>query len=175
MEVYLPDNNNKRLRHRIVFDDLIFIESLDNNSLIYMTGGRTLLMETPIEKLFDWYFKKITHSLMRSHADFIVNPKHIISAEESKITSDLTLHLTGEYKALLRRGHDYAYFILNGAYKKKDTPEHSDVKDAIIMSETKDIHAIIAKIKQDTGESVSHRYITARYKTLKQMEYVNKS
>ena len=175
MEVYLPDTKNRMLRHRIVFEDLIFIESLDENSMIYMTRGRTLLVEMPIEKLYDWFFKRQAKNLMRTHAEFIVNTHHIISAEESKTQSYVTLHLSDGYRALLRKSHEYAFFIQNGYYKKKDSTTHCDIKDAIIMGDIKDVHQIMSIIKKTLGEDVSHRYITARYKQLKQSEYVNKS
>ncbi len=116
--------------------------------------------------MYDFYFKKLS-MFIRSSANHIINTNHIITAEEKPYSEELLITLTGNNKAALRKGHDYAYFILNGQKRGTTVVENSEAKDQIIMSEITDVKKIVNEIYKQTGETVTTRWVVKRYKQLK--------
>jgi hypothetical protein len=167
MEFYVVDSMDKNIRHRVLYEDVIMCHLHRGCCVIVLAKKPDITMKNSIDSIYDFYFKK-NKSFIRASANYIVNTNHILSAEEKKYSSELSLTLTNNNKAMLRRAHDYAYFILNGEYKNKTTQiQDSDAKDDIILSDIKNAHDIVAAIKKLTGEDVSVRYVVKRYKQLK--------
>ena len=125
-----------------------------------------IILKNSIDVVFDFYFKNIP-GFIRSSENFIVNTSHILTAEETEFSSTIRLTLTGNNSVMLRRSHDYAYFILNGHVRKKTPITNCDVKDALVMSDVKNVRDVVTEIKKATGESVTARWVIKRYKELK--------
>lgn len=167
MEFYVIDSMNKSIRHKVLYEDVIMCHLYRGGCVIVLNKKPDIPMKNTIDSIYDFYFKR-HKSFIRASANHIVNTQHIISAEEKKYSNELSLTLTNNNKAILRRSHDYAYFILNGEYKTKKTQtEDSEAKDVIIMSDIKNVRDVVEAIKKTTGEDVSPRYVVKRYKQLK--------
>lgn len=167
MEFYVIDSINKNIRHRVLYDDVIMCQSHKSGCSIIIDNRPNIFLKNTIDSVYDFYFRK-QKSFIRSSAHHIVNTRHIVSAEEKKYAAELLLILTKNNQATLRSSHDYAYFILYGEYRpKKSLTEDSNEKDAIILSDTKNVRDIVSEIKLKTGEDVSSRYVVKRYKQLK--------
>jgi hypothetical protein len=167
MEFYVVDSVNKSIRHKVLYEDVIMCHLHRGGCVIVMAKRPDIPMKNTIDSIYDFYFKR-NKSFIRASSNYIVNTHHIISAEERKFSNEILLTLTNNNKAVLRRSHDYAYFILNGEHRpKKNQIEDSDAKDAIIMSDIKNVHDVVEAIKKTTGEIVNSRYVVKRYKQLK--------
>ena len=167
MEFYVVDSINKSIRHRVLYDDVIMCQSHKNGCSIILNNRPSIFLKNTIDSIYDFYFRR-HNTFIRSSAHHIVNINHIVSAEEKKYSGELLLMLTNKNQATLRSSHDYAYFILNGEYRpKKIAAKDSDEKDAIILSNTKNVRDIVSEIKLKTGEDVTSRYVVKRYKQLK--------
>lgn len=166
MEFYVVDSENKKLRHRVPYADVISCHSVTGGCTIVLNGRPSITLKNSIDVVFDFYFKKIT-GFIRSSENFIVNTSHILTAEEREFSSNIQLTLTGNNIVMLRRSHDYAYFIMNGQMRRKAAIINCDVKDKLVMSDIKDIRQIVTEIRKATGEAVSSRWVLKRYKQLK--------
>jgi hypothetical protein len=164
MEFYVTDSVNNNLRHRVVYDDVIFCHSFADGVILHLHNKSNIILKNSVDVIYDFYFKKPSQ-FIRSSEHHIVNTSHIKSAEE--LGNEIVLHLTNDLKAKLRRSHEYAYFIINGQKKVKDAIENCEVKDALVMSEIKDIRQIVDSIKKATGDVVTSRWVVKRYKQLK--------
>lgn len=164
MEFYVTDSVNKNLKHRVVYDDVIFCHSFAGGVILHLHNKSNIILKNSVDVIYDFYFKKPSQ-FIRSSEHHIVNTSHITTAEE--LGNEIVLHLTDGLKATLRRSHEYAYFIINGHKKEKNSVENCEIKDALVMSDVKDIKEIVNAIKKTTGDVVTSRWVVKRYKQLK--------
>ncbi len=167
-ELYVTDGGNKELRIRLVYDEIVLIKTFNTtNSIVHLTSGKTILLGNSVSLLFDFYFKRQPEFIHASE-HHIINTNYIVSVVINIYDAELKVNLVNNLTANLRKGHSYAYFIINGIYKKKKgATEDCSKKDAIIMSDIKNIKDIVAEIARATGEKVTARYVLKRYKELK--------
>jgi hypothetical protein len=132
-----------------------------------MSDGSHCNIPNSLNMIYDFYFSK--NPLFILAKDAIVNKEYIITAILQPYDGAIKLVLQKNHTAWLMRSHPYAYFIMNGEYKTKSASasQHSDIKDGIIMSDTKNVQDVIREIHDATGEVVTSRYIIKRYKQLK--------
>lgn len=166
MEFYVIDSTDKRIRHRVSCEDIIMCYSFKDGCYIVLVNRPDIVLKNSIDSIYDFYFKKLP-MFIRSSANHIINTNHIITAEERSYSDEMLITLTNNNKAMLRRGHEYAYFILNGHKKPKAGIKNSEDKDKIIMSDIKDAKQIVQEIYEATGERVNTRWVVKRYKELK--------
>jgi hypothetical protein len=166
MEFYIRKKGDKHTLQRVYFEDVVMVSIWVNGLAIHLAGKPYLFIDGTIETVYDLFFRK-NKSFIRASAHYIVNTNHIVSAE--LLPDNVKLTLTDNKTAVLRNGHDYAYFIQHNRYKdeKKNPPIDSEAKDLIIIKEGADVNSIIAEIKETTGEVVNRRYIVRRYRELK--------
>jgi hypothetical protein len=168
-ELYIVDGSNKNVRHRLEYDDIINVQTFDGGRSIIHTAStdRVILINNSVALLFDFYFKRHPHFIHASE-HHIVNTSHIIYAEGNIYEAALRLTLFKGHIATLRMSHPYAYFIINGRQKKRKSEiEDCEKKDAIILSDIKSVRETVDAIYKNTGEKVTPRYVTKRYKQLK--------
>jgi hypothetical protein len=166
MEFYIIKKGDKHIFQRVSFEDVVMVSIWVNGLAIHLAGKPYLFIDGTIETVYDLFFRK-NKSFIRASAHYIVNTNHIVSAE--LLPDNIKLYLTDNKTAVLRNGHEYAYFIQHNRYKdeKRNPLTDSDAKDAIIIKENSDVNSIIAEIREATGEVVNRRYIVRRYRELK--------
>jgi hypothetical protein len=166
MEFYIIKKGDKHIFQRVSFEDVVMVSIWVNGLAIHLAGKPYLFIDGTIETVYDLFFRK-NKSFIRASANYIVNTNHIVSAE--LLLDNIKLSLTDNKTAVLRNGHEYAYFIQHNRCKdeKRNPPMDSDAKDAIIIKENSDVNSIIAEIREATGEVVNRRYIVRRYRELK--------
>lgn len=167
-ELYVTDGNNRELRIRLVYDEIVLIKTFNTtNSIVHLTSGKTVFLGNSVSLLFDFYFKR-QPVFIHASEHHIINTNHITSVAVNIYDAELKVNLINNLTAKLRKAHPYAYFIINGVHKKrKSATEDCSRKDAIIMSDIKHIKDIVAEIAKATGERVTARYVLKRYKELK--------
>jgi hypothetical protein len=159
---YIKAIGDKQIYHRIFFDQVVMCDVWANGVRIHLHDKPYLWVEATVETLFDLFFRK-NKSFIRASANFIVNTDYVLTAE-FKPDGGVRLCLADKKEAVLRTGHEFAYFIQNN--KRKDEGiENTPEKDAIISS-TPDVNMAIVKIYEATGESVTRRYVVQRFKYL---------
>ena len=152
----------KHSYQRVYYDNVVMCDVWANGVRIHLADKPYVWVEATIETFYDLFFRK-NKQFIRASAGFIVNTGYIISAE---FTSEgVRLMLPDKKEALLRTGHEYAYYIQNNKRRDEVVVEDTPEKDAIILS-TSDVSVAIAKIQEATGESVNRKYIVRRFKEL---------
>ncbi len=151
-------------------EDIILVEGSVDGCLIKRMGSPSINVNGSIAELFQKYFKN-DGSFIRSSPTHIVNVDHIESAELGKHVA--FLKLADRQIASLRLTHPYAAYIIEARFEKKKfkTPSKTEIDnsaavDKVIMGNETDLKKIAEKIKQETGQIVTSRYITKRYKQL---------
>lgn len=159
---YIKTKGDRHIYHRVHYSDVVMCDVWANGVRIHLADKPYLWVEATIETLFDLFFRK-NKSFIRASSGYIVNTDHIVTAEIKP--GEVKLVLADKKEAVLRTGHDYAYFIQNNKRKDEVVIEDTATKDAIISS-TPDVNMAIVKIYEATGETVGRRYIVRRFKEL---------
>ena len=159
---FIKTKGDKHIYHRVFYQEVVMCDVWASGVRIHLSDKPYLWVEAAIETLYDLFFRK-NKSFIRASAGFIVNTEHIVSAEMKP--DGIKLLMADKKEALLRSGHDYAFYIQTNRRKDEMVIEDSQEKDDIILS-TPDVTVAIAKIQEATGESVSRKYIVRRFKEL---------
>jgi hypothetical protein len=159
---FIKTKGDKHIYHRVFYQEVVMCDVWASGVRIHLADKPYLWVEAAIETLHDLFFRK-NKSFIRASAGFIVNTEHIVSAEMRP--DGIKLLMADKKEALLRSGHDYAFYIQTNRKKDEMVIEDSQEKDDIILS-TPDVTVAIAKIQEATGESVSRKYIVRRFKEL---------
>jgi hypothetical protein len=159
---YIKAKGDRHIYTRVAYDNVVMCDVWANGVRIHLVDKPYLWVEATVETLYDLFFRR-NKSFIRASSGYIVNTDHIVTAEIKP--SEVKLVLTDSKEAVLRTGHDYAYFIQNNKRRDEVLVEDTAVKDAIISS-TPDVNMAIVKIYEATGETVGRRYIVRRFKEL---------
>jgi hypothetical protein len=153
---------NKHIYQRVSYAEVVMCDVWANGVRIHLADKPYLWVEATVDTLYDLFFRK-NKSFIRASAGFIVNTEHILSAERR--IGEMKLSLTDKKEAILRTGHDYAYFIQNNRRPDEADIQDTPQKDEIICAGG-DVNATIQRIKEATGETVNRKYIVRRFKEL---------
>ena len=84
----------RRTRKNIPLHEIIMLQGNINYSLIYLRGGRKMLMTRTL-KIFDELLEN--HNFLRTHRGFLINCDHLLRIdklqEKAFLTNDLKAHI----------------------------------------------------------------------------------
>ncbi len=82
--------------HKIEFDDILFIEALDDHVKIFKTDETVIVTRMSMKKIIE---KLPSHQFVRTHRSFIVSGKHLKSVQNNTILiNDFTIPIGNTYK-----------------------------------------------------------------------------
>jgi hypothetical protein len=166
MEFYIEDVD-KSVWHRVVASEIIMCEGFGR--LVYVHRKGKQVISTPISiDGFHLKYLKGQERFVRTSSEHIVNKDMIISMSERR--SILYLKLEENKEALIRRGHEFAYWIKTNQ-KKPDRhdelyKEYQEYIDKVINT-CSDCTTVKKMVQEKTGVALTTKYIRERYKIIK--------
>jgi hypothetical protein len=166
MEFYIEDAE-KSVWHRVMASEIIMCEEIGRLVYVHRKGKNTISTPISIDGFHIKYLKG-QERFVRTSSEHIVNKDMIIYMQERR--SILYLKMEENKEALIRRGHEFAYFIKTNQ-KKPDRhdelyKEHQEYIDKVINTYT-DCNNVKKMVQEKTGLVLTTKYIRDRYKVIK--------
>lgn len=166
MEFYIEDLE-RSMWHRVVPEEIIMCEEDGRVVRVYRKGRPVISTAISIDGFRLKYLKGLD-KFIRTSSEHIVNKDMIHHMVERR--GLMYLKLEEDREALIRKGHEYVYFIKTNQ-KKPDRnaelyKENQSYIDNLINTYS-DCNTIKEMVKEKIGVDITTRYIRERYKIIK--------